>query len=311
MVSDYWNHNSAYHPWLIPIAARHHGDVLDVGCGEGLLLQRLAPLSRSVTGIDPDPTAVRRARERLAAEHNAIVEQTGFEEWDPRGSQFDLITFVACVHHMDLRSSLLKARRLLRPSGEIVVVGLSANKTVRDWLWSAACLPMVRIGSWLHAETRDIGVPVAEARKSRRDSPDRRRRPSRSPHPTRSVLPISAAVAIHVVQTSCVTLVSVVTFSDLLALLSDLRTSVRCMGEVSSAVDAITSQLAILHDACDAVSHRELVGLLAEVTTVARSIPALEHRVLNRLVAETNAVNLGIVAVQRLLGLKAVAVAGI
>jgi len=42
------------------------------------------------------------------------------------------------------------------------------------------------------------------------------------------------------------------------------------MGEVSSAVDAITSQLAILHDACDAVSHRELVGLLAEVTTVAR-----------------------------------------
>ncbi len=165
-VSDYWNHNSAYHPWLIPIAARHHGDVLDVGCGEGLLLQRLAPLSRSVTGIDPDPTAVRRARERLAAEHNAIVEQTGFEEWDPRGSQFDLITFVACVHHMDLRSSLLKARRLLRPSGEIVVVGLSANKTVRDWLWSAACLPMVRIGSWLHAETRDIGVPVAEARES-------------------------------------------------------------------------------------------------------------------------------------------------
>jgi uncharacterized protein DUF222 len=65
------------------------------------------------------------------------------------------------------------------------------------------------------------------------------------------------------------------------------------MGEVSGAVDAIKSQLAILHGACDAVSHRELVGLLAEVTTVARSIPALEHRVLNRLVAETEPHRLG------------------
>ncbi|HYJ57264.1 MAG TPA: hypothetical protein VEX40_17440, partial [Mycobacterium sp.] len=65
------------------------------------------------------------------------------------------------------------------------------------------------------------------------------------------------------------------------------------MGEVSGAVDAIKSQLAILHGACDAVSHRELVGLLAEVTTVARSIPALQHRVLNRLVAETEPHRLG------------------
>jgi 2-polyprenyl-3-methyl-5-hydroxy-6-metoxy-1,4-benzoquinol methylase len=34
---QYWNHNTAYHPWLIDIATRHHGDVLDVGCGDGLL----------------------------------------------------------------------------------------------------------------------------------------------------------------------------------------------------------------------------------------------------------------------------------
>jgi serine/threonine-protein kinase len=27
-VADYWNHNTAYHAWLIDIAARHHGDVL-------------------------------------------------------------------------------------------------------------------------------------------------------------------------------------------------------------------------------------------------------------------------------------------
>ena len=53
--TDYWNHNAAYHPWLVGIAAEHRGDVLDIGCGDGLLAQRLAPVSRSVTGIDPIP----------------------------------------------------------------------------------------------------------------------------------------------------------------------------------------------------------------------------------------------------------------
>lgn len=165
-MADYWNHNSAYHPWLIPIAAQHCGDVLDVGCGEGLLAQRLAPVSRTVLAIDPDPRAVRRARDRLAPQRTVTVEQVDFEAFDAGDSRFDLITFVASLHHMELRESLLKARQSLRPSGEIAVVGLSANKTPGDWLWSAACLPAVRIGSWLHAETRDIGVPVAEARES-------------------------------------------------------------------------------------------------------------------------------------------------
>src|SRR5215831_20139529 len=49
---EYWNHHAAYHCWLLGIAADHRGDVLDVGCGEGLLALRLAPVSRSVTGID-------------------------------------------------------------------------------------------------------------------------------------------------------------------------------------------------------------------------------------------------------------------
>ncbi len=71
------------------------------------------------------------------------------------------------------------------------------------------------------------------------------------------------------------------------------RTSVRCMGEVSSAVEVIRSQLAVLHEACDRVSHRELVGVLSELTTIAWSMPELEHRVLNRLIAETEPHRLG------------------
>jgi SAM-dependent methyltransferase len=161
---DYWNHNTAYHPWLVEIATRLHGDVLDVGCGDGLLAQRLAPLSRSVTGIDPDSAAVQRATDRLASHDHVDVSQESFDTYHPGARRFDLITFVASLHHMDLRSSLLKARELVTPTGEIAVVGLSANKTLRDWVWGAVCVPPARIGSWLNSEKRNIGVVVTDPR---------------------------------------------------------------------------------------------------------------------------------------------------
>jgi hypothetical protein len=63
---------------------------------------------------------------------------------------------------MDLRASLVKARELLTPTGEIAVVGCSANKTVRDWIWSVGCVPAARIGSWLNSEVRDVGVVVKD-----------------------------------------------------------------------------------------------------------------------------------------------------
>jgi 2-polyprenyl-3-methyl-5-hydroxy-6-metoxy-1,4-benzoquinol methylase len=159
---DYWNHNTAYHPWLVRIASEHRGDVLDVGCGDGLLAQRLAPVSRSVTGIDPDPEAIGPAADRLASHGHVTISHGEFQDYQPGAHRFDLITFVASLHHMDLRASLVKARDLLTPTGEIAVVGCSANKTVRDWVWSAMCVPAARIGSWLHSETRNIGVVIAD-----------------------------------------------------------------------------------------------------------------------------------------------------
>jgi hypothetical protein len=55
---------------------------------------------------------------------------------------------------------------LLRPGGELAVVGLAVNETLGDWAWSLACLPVALAGSRLHRETRDIGVPVTEPQES-------------------------------------------------------------------------------------------------------------------------------------------------
>ncbi|GAS97015.1 SAM-dependent methyltransferase [Mycolicibacterium canariasense] len=163
---DYWNHNTAYHRRLLGIAAEHPGDVLDVGCGEGLLARRLARVSRTVTAIDPDAAAVRRARARVAALPNVTVAEASFTSFDPGPQRFGLITFVATLHHMDLRASLTKARDLLTPGGTLAVVGVAANRTVGDWIADGLRMPFARVAGVLHGETRDIGVVVAEPRES-------------------------------------------------------------------------------------------------------------------------------------------------
>ncbi|AHC26641.1 MULTISPECIES: class I SAM-dependent methyltransferase [Mycobacteriaceae] len=162
---DYWNHNTAYHPWLLTLA-RRDGHALDVGCGDGLLAQRLATVSRAVTALDPDQAAITRARDRIGTGTRVSVQNCSFDDFDSGGDRFDLITFVASLHHMDLCTTLQRARGLLAPGGTIAVVGLSANTSVGDWLISALCLPAVRLGSRWHREHPDIGVVVADPRES-------------------------------------------------------------------------------------------------------------------------------------------------
>lgn len=55
---------------------------------------------------------------------------------------------------------------MLRLAGQLAVIGLSANKSVADWVWAGLCTPVARAGSLLHRETRNIGVAVDDPRES-------------------------------------------------------------------------------------------------------------------------------------------------
>jgi len=143
------------------IAERLHGDVLDVGCGDGLLVERLAKVSRSVTGIDRDERSLRDAEVRTAQIANARVLLADFTTFEAPPASFDLVTFVAALHHLDLAWALGRAAAILRPGGRLVVVGLSADKTVADYLRSAVLLAPIRIASRFHGEDRTArGVAV-------------------------------------------------------------------------------------------------------------------------------------------------------
>jgi len=104
---DPWNHNTAYHPELLAAIAGPKGRVLDVGCGDGLLLQKLAMVAGHVTGIDPDASAVSRARARNAGTpHSRVIVGDLLDSSELDGQRFDLITCVAALHHMPLDAAL-------------------------------------------------------------------------------------------------------------------------------------------------------------------------------------------------------------
>lgn len=162
-MDEYWNHNTAFHPEILA-AVRPGSRVLDVGCGDGLLMSRIAVTGARVTGIDSDPVAVRRARTRLAGFPNTtvllgdVLDAPGLD-----GRRFDLVTCVAVLHHLPPAPALRRMGDLLEPGGELRVVGLAGNRTAFDWAVSAALLVPIRVASWLHRESGYPGMRTAEA----------------------------------------------------------------------------------------------------------------------------------------------------
>ncbi|UPK66044.1 class I SAM-dependent methyltransferase [Rhodococcus pyridinivorans] len=156
-VAEYWNHNTAYHSELLEAVPHRASRILDVGCGDGLLLQKFATKAASVTGIDPDPSAVARARARVSdTPHAHIIAGDVLTAPELDGRHFDLITCVATLHHMPLVTALERLRELLTPGGRLRIVGLSANKTVSDWIVSGALVLPIRMMSRIR---REAGYP--------------------------------------------------------------------------------------------------------------------------------------------------------
>ena len=97
--------------------------VLDIGCGTGFLLERLAERGFSGVGIDLSPESVEHATRRLA-EVGAADRLTAIvgSAYEPPAGPFDLIALTDVLEHLeDPRACIGALRAQLAPEGLLVI----------------------------------------------------------------------------------------------------------------------------------------------------------------------------------------------
>jgi SAM-dependent methyltransferase len=96
------------------IAASPGRDVLDVGCGTGIVARQFQAAGCSVLGVEPDARMAGQARQR-----GLEVEVARFEDWDLAGRAFDAVVAGQAWHWIDPVAGAAKAAQALRPGGRI------------------------------------------------------------------------------------------------------------------------------------------------------------------------------------------------
>jgi len=98
------------------------GEGLDVGCGTGVLAERLAHAGYEMVGVDPSHGMLEVLRARTEEVRAVKASGTSLPFGD---DSFELVMTVAVMHHIaeaqDVRKTLAEMVRVAKPSGRILV----------------------------------------------------------------------------------------------------------------------------------------------------------------------------------------------
>lgn len=91
-------------------------DVLEVGCGTGLVLSRIAGFARCARGVDLSPRMLDQAREKHLDVQLASATDLPFED-----DTFDVsCSFKVLAHIRDIEQALSEMTRVVRPGGYVI-----------------------------------------------------------------------------------------------------------------------------------------------------------------------------------------------
>lgn len=157
-----WNHNIHYQPLVLAAAPRPCRRALDVGCGQGLLCDRLLGVAERVVGIDPDAEALAHARASFGADPRLELIQGDAMTWPFEPASFDLVASVAVLHHLPLVPALRRFRDLLAPGGVLAIVGIPRRATLAEFAMHViAAYPVNQALRRLKGEV-PVGAPMKD-----------------------------------------------------------------------------------------------------------------------------------------------------
>jgi ubiquinone/menaquinone biosynthesis C-methylase UbiE len=138
MADEGWNRNNHYHRVVLQAVPGGCRRALDVGCGTGLLARRLTDRCGEVVAIDAHAGTLTRARAATRSGSPITFVRGDVLTHAFDDCSFDFISAVAVLHHLPLEAALERLKRLLRPGGVVVVIGLYRVETFEDYAWMAA-----------------------------------------------------------------------------------------------------------------------------------------------------------------------------
>lgn len=148
------NHNRHYYPLLRDLLPKS-GHVVDIGCGEGTFARYAATAQRPVTGVDSDASV-------LPAPSGPTVFVRGRAEQVPLPDCYaDAVTAIMVLHHTDVPAAVAEIRRILKPGGLLLVLGIARDARLSDSLRSLGDAVSHRICAAFFHEA-DVPVTVAD-----------------------------------------------------------------------------------------------------------------------------------------------------
>ena len=98
------------------VASSPGTDVVDVGCGTGIVARQFLAAGATVLGVEVDERMAEVARR-----HGIVVEVSSFETWDTAGRTFDAVVSGQTWHWVDPVAGAAKAAEALRPGGRLAL----------------------------------------------------------------------------------------------------------------------------------------------------------------------------------------------
>ncbi|MBV8118400.1 MAG: bifunctional 2-polyprenyl-6-hydroxyphenol methylase/3-demethylubiquinol 3-O-methyltransferase UbiG [Alphaproteobacteria bacterium] len=128
-------------------------DLLDIGCGGGLVAEPMCRLGFAVTGIDAAVGGIDAAREHAAAGGLAIDYRVSTpESIADGGQQFDAVLALEVIEHIADRDTFLRSLgRLVTPGGAAILTTL--NRTPRSFVQAVVVAEFIL--GWVPPGTHD------------------------------------------------------------------------------------------------------------------------------------------------------------